>query len=301
MAYGAVGTDTGGSVRMPAALTGTAALKVTTGVISTEGCFGVSHTLDSVGPMARTVSDLVLLFKLLQQTTALRSHPSTPRKELRRLRLGIDNSYYLNPKRMSPGCEKVMNSVLSDLESAGAELCPISLPSIAYAEGAQKAIVLAEVADYHSGELYAQRRNYGSILREDVLPVGDLVLAKDYLAAMRFRFALAREYAAAFEIVDFIVSPGVPFSAYPHGLKRIEWRDGSSDTLFDATWRTSFPSNLVGIPSLCQPCGLAEDGLPIGLQLIAPALHELDLLAVGIMLEEQFSWKFRPPLVGHST
>lgn len=297
MAFATLGTDTGGSVRIPAAFTGTAALKVTTGIISTEGCFGLSSTLDSVGPMARTVADLVVLFELLQQTSSMRSHPSRRRKSLKGLCIGIEESFYLDPMRMSDDCEKVMRATFADLEAAGVELCPISLPSIPYAEAAQKAILLAEAADYHSGELYDQRQNYGAILRGS-LPLGDFVLAKDYLAALRFRFALAREYAAAFETVDFIAAPGVPFAACPHGTQRIKWRDGSDDHLFDAAWRTCFPSNLVGIPSLCQPCGLSDDGLPIGLQLIAPALRELDLLSVGVLLEDEFSWRFRPPLAG---
>ena len=297
MAFAALGTDTGGSVRIPAAFTGTAALKVTTGIISTEGCFGLSSTLDSVGPMARTVADLAVPFELLQQTSPMRSHPSRRRKSLTGLCIGIEESFYLDPMRMSGDCEKVMRATFADLEAIGVELRPISLPSIRYAEAAQKAILIAEAADYHSGELYDQRQNYGAILRGS-LPLGDFVLAKDYLAALRFRFALAREYALAFETVDFIAAPGVPFAACPHGTQRIKWPDGTDDHLFDAAWRTCFPSNLVGMPSLCQPCGLSDDGLPIGLQLIAPALRERDLLSVGAFLEDEFSWRFRPPLAG---
>ena len=294
MAYVALGSDTGGSVRIPAAFTGTAALKVTPGLISTAGCIGVSTTLDSVGPMARTVADLSIPLALLQQTSNMRAKPSTPHMDFKRLRLGIDEQYYMNTDRMSGDCQKIMSTVLSDLQKKGVELVPIKLPSIEYAEAAQKSIVLAEAAHYHSGDRRVLRQHYGKIIKPN-LALGDFVLASDYLTAMNFRLTLAKEYAAAFDAVDFIVAPGVPFSACEHDIDEYTWPDGSASHIFDAAWRSCFPSNLIGIPSLCQPCGLTDAGLPIGLQLIAPPLAEQNLLSVGAMLEREFNWYFKAP------
>ncbi len=295
MAYAALGTDTGGSVRIPAAVTATSALKVTTGLISTEGCFAVSGTLDSVGPMARSVRDLEVLLDLLEQTSALRTKPGKlAGNGVSGLRLGIEEQHFFNRSRMSAECQTVMDSVLSDLESAGIELVPIKLPSIGYAEAAQKAIVLAEAANYHSGRLREFRPLYGSIIKPN-LALGDAVLAGDYLKAMDFRFVLAREFAAAFEDVDFLVTPGVPFAPTTHDVENYVWPDGSSDHIFDAVWRNFFPTNLVGLPSLALPCGLSDVGTPIGLQLIAQPLCERDLLAAGTALTREFSWQFRAP------
>ena len=295
MAYAALGTDTGGSVRIPAAVTATSALKVTTGLISTEGCFAVSGTLDSVGPMARSVRDLEVMLDLLEQTSALRTKPGKlAGNGVSGLRLGIEEQHFFNRSRMSAECQTVMDSVLSDLESIGIELMPVKLPSIGYAEAAQKAIVLAEAANYHSGRLREFRPQYGSIIKPN-LALGDAVLAGDYLKAMDFRFVLAREFAVAFEDVDFLVTPGVPFAPTTHDIENYVWPDGSSDHIFDAVWRNFFPTNLVGLPSLALPCGLSDAGTPIGLQLIAPALCERDLLTAGTTLTREFSWQFRAP------
>jgi len=295
MAYAALGTDTGGSVRIPASVTATSALKVTTGLISTEGCFAVSGTLDSVGPMARSVRDLEVMLDLLEQTGNLRTKPGKLAENgLAGLRLGIEEQHFFNRMRMSAECQTVMDSVLSDLEGAGIELVPVTLPSIGYAEAAQKAIVLAEAANYHSGRLRELRPLYGSIIRPN-LALGDAVLAGDYLKAMDFRFVLAREFATAFEEVDFLVTPGVPFAPTTHDVENYVWPDGSSDHIFDAVWRNFFPTNLVGLPSLSLPCGLSHTGAPIGLQLIAPALCERDLLATGTALTREFAWQFRAP------
>ena len=295
MAYAALGTDTGGSVRIPASVTATSALKVTTGLISTEGCFAVSGTLDSVGPMARSVRDLEVMLNLLEQTSTLRTKPGKlAGNGVSGLRFGIEEQHFFNRSRMSAECQTVMDKVLSDLESAGIELVPVKLPSIGYAEAAQKAIVLAEAANYHSGRLREFRPLYGSIIKPN-LALGDAVLAGDYLKAMDFRFVLAREFVAAFEDVDFLVTPGVPFAPTTHDVENYLWPDGSSDHIFDAAWRNFFPTNLVGLPSLALPCGLADTGTPIGLQLIAPALCERDLLAAGTALTRELSWKFRAP------
>lgn len=295
MAYATLGTDTGGSVRIPAAVTATSALKVTTGLVSTEGAFAVSGTLDSVGPMARSVRDLEVMLDLLEQTSALRSKPATLAKNgVSGLRLGIEEHHFFNQSRMSAECQTVMNSVLSNLELAGIELVPVKLPSIGYAEAAQKAIVLAEAANYHSGDLRKFRPQYGSIIKPN-LALGDAVLAGDYLKAMDFRFILAREFAAAFEDVDFLLTPGVPFAPTTHDIENYVWPDGSSDHIFDAVWRNFFPTNLVGLPGLALPCGLSDSGTPIGLQLIAPALCERYLLAAGTALTHEFDWQFRAP------
>ena len=295
MAYGALGTDTGGSVRIPASVTATSALKVTTGLISTAGCIAVSGTLDSVGPMARSVRDLEIMLNLLEQTGTLRTKPGKlAGNGVSGLRLGIEEQHFFNRSRMSADCQTVMDSVLSDLESVGIELVPIKLPSIGYAEAAQKAIVLAEAANYHSGPLRELRPLYGSIIKPNLV-LGDAVLAGDYLKAMDFRFVLAREFAAAFEYADFVVTPGVPFAPTSHDVENYVWPDGSSDHIFDAAWRNFFPTNLVGLPSLALPCGLSDAGTPIGLQLIAPALCERDLLTAGTALTRKLAWQFRAP------
>ena len=294
MAYAALGTDTGGSVRIPASVTATSALKVT-GLISTAGCIGVSGTLDSVGPMARSVRDLVVMLDLLEKTGKLRTAPARrDHTGLSGLRLGLEEGHFFNHSRMSADCQAALDGVLGNLEAAGIKLVPISLPSIAYAEAAQKAIVLAEAANYHSGPLRERRPCYGSIIRPN-LALGDAVLAADYLKALDFRFVLAREFATAFAKVDLIVTPGVPFAPTSHDLEMYTWPDGSSDHIFDAAWRNFFPTNLVGLPSLSLPCGLLSAGLPIGLQLIGPALGERDLLSTGHALSSEFGWHFRAP------
>lgn len=294
MGYVGLGTDTGGSVRIPASVTGTSALKVTVGAVPTTGVWPLTWTLDTVGPMARTVADLVTPYEVWSRYFSLsRSRQGRP-KRIAEAVLGIDRAYYLQQGRMEPGVYDVFNEALERIEAAGARIVDVSLPLLSQASSAQYLLVLAEASAVHSGAWRNHRAEY-SDQTQGLLALGDTLTAQDYIAALRFRPALFAQYSAAFAEVDFMISPTTPHAATLIGQETLDWPDGSSESLLDACWRFTFPSNLVGIPSLSQPCGLTTEGLPVGLQLIGPPHSETSLLDLGVRLEQDLDWHFIPP------
>lgn len=292
MAFAALGTDTGGSVRIPASVTGISSLKITVGSLSNEGILPLTWTLDGPGPMARTVADLVTPYEVLSGRSRLSARP----RDLKHLRLGIDRDYFLERGRIEPDVYDGFSAALDQLQAAGVEVVDVSMPLLNESAAAQYAIVLGESAAVHSGPLRAQRHLYGTDV-QGFLALGDTLTAQDYLAALRFRAPLYEQFAKAFDQVDFIVSPTTPHVASTIGDSVFTWPDGSSEGLLDACWRFTYPANLVGLPAVCQPSGLTPAGLPVSMQLIGRPNSELDLLAVGTQIEQEMGWYFTPPAV----
>lgn len=293
MAFVALGTDTGGSIREPASFTGTCALKVTEGAISTEGVFPVSWALDTVGPMARHVGDLRLPYEVMAATgNGPRVRPSRHRA-LAGTRLGIDRAYYYETGRIEAGIVEVFDAALERLTAAGVEIVDVSLPQLRGSAATFFAICLAEAAAVHSGELAKNREHYGTDIQA-LVAMGDLVPAQDYIAALRQRAVLRRAFEEVFAEVDFMVSPGTPFTATPPEQQELSYPDGSSESLLDAAIRFTFPSNVAGIPTLCQPCGLTSLGLPVSMQFIGAPYMETALLDMGVLTEEAMNWRFTP-------
>jgi aspartyl-tRNA(Asn)/glutamyl-tRNA(Gln) amidotransferase subunit A len=278
MAWVALGTDTAGSVRIPAACTGTAALKPGSGRVPMGGVFPLSWSLDTVGPHAARVADLELPYRVL----AGERRP-LPTVGLAGLRLGVEQTWYLQRGRIDPPVLELFERVLGELERAGAQLVEVAIPELEGAETAEHAILLAEASAVHDGDRRADRVEYGDEVR-GYFEAGDRVLAIDYIRALRSREVLYDGFVRAFGDIDFAVSPTLPMLPPLIGETAHEWPDGSVGSVGEL-WRHTFPSNLADLPSLSQPCGFAE-GLPVGLQLIGPRDSELGLLALGTAIEE---------------
>jgi aspartyl-tRNA(Asn)/glutamyl-tRNA(Gln) amidotransferase subunit A len=172
----------------------------------------------------------------------------------------------------------------------------VSMPLLKESAAAQYAILLAESAAVHSGPLRDQRPLYSTEV-QGFLALGDTLTAQDYIAALRFRAPLYQQFAAAFDEVDFIVSPTTPHVASVIGDNEFQWPDGSTESLLDACWRFTYPANLIGLPAVAQPCGLTPEGLPVSMQLIGRPNSELELLATGTQIEQEMDWYFAPPAV----
>ncbi len=291
----AIGTDTGGSVRIPASVTGTAALKVTIDKFSTSGVMPLTWTLDTVGPMARRVEDLFEAYAAMSGE-ASRQPSDAPRfADPSQIVVGIDRSYYLEQGRMEPGIYDGFTKAMDELTGLGITIVDVSIPLLRHASAAQYAIVLGEASAAFSGPLRAERPKY-SPESQGYLALGDTLLAQDYLAALRFRKELWDQMRDVFETVDFLIAPGTPHAASLIEQTEFTWPDGSTESLLDACWRFTFPSNLVGIPTTCQPCGVTPEGLPVGFQLIGRPNSEWPLLATAAMLERELEWNFRAPV-----
>lgn len=289
MASFALGTDTGGSVRIPASLCGVASLKTTLGQVPTTGVLPLAWSLDSVGPIARNVADLFLPYASISLRQPEEGSPSWNAARLKNVSVGIDVRYYLDEDRMDPEVFVGFQSAVAHLQSLGVVVKTVEIPSLRYASAAQYAILLSEGASVHDGERRADRDSYGEDVRR-LLAIGDTMLAQDYLAALRYRTEVALDFNRVFAEVDFLISPTTPHAATPNNVQELTWPNGESESLLDAIWRNTFPSNLAGIPSSSQPCGVTHDGLPIGFQVIGPANSEWDILGFAAAVEALSDW-----------
>lgn len=290
----AIGTDTGGSVRIPASVTGTSSIKPTVNKYSTGGVMPLTWTLDTVGPMARRVEDLFEAYAALSGESSTPGSRDPRFADLRQLTVGIDRDYYLEQGRMEPGIYDGFVKAMDAIQSLGVTIVDVSIPLLRDASAAQYAIVLGEASAAFSGPLRDERPKYGTDI-QGYLALGDTLLAQDYLAAVRFRQELWAQMRDVFEKVDFLISPGTPHAASLIEQGEFVWPDGTTESLLDACWRFTFPSNLVGIPSTCQPCGITSEGLPVGFQLIGRPDSEWPLLQAAAALERELAWDFRAP------
>ena len=256
----AIGTDTGGSIRIPAAYCGIVGMKPSFGLVPLDGVFPLSHSLDHAGPLARTVADAALLLAVISGKP-MAATPALPR------RIGVLTCHFST----TPIGQAVTEHVLTRLETlraAGITLQEIDLPGLACANAALVDILLPEAALIHEALLARNPSGYAPGTRAQI-EAGFKTTAAAYLRAKAFQQALRAEVERAFGEVDLLVSPSVPFVA-PHEDPVIV--DGC-----DSEMLASGFANVTGHPSLSLPCGML-DGLPVGLQLTGPLGQDARLL-----------------------
>lgn len=301
LCLGALGSDTGGSVRLPAAYCGVVGLKPTYGRISRQGAVTLAWSLDHAGPLTRTVEDTALLLQVLagpdSSDASTLSAPQPPdyraslSQELSGLRLGLERGAFWT--QLQPGVERAATAALDVLRDQGAELFDVELPSLAMASAALRTIIFAEAAAYHSEWLQTRRESYSPETR-NLLELGLLVPAADYLRAQQARTRLLQEVQAVFDQVDALVLPTAPFTAPPLGSSRVEI-NGVMESIATFQPRWTGPFNLTGLPALSVPCGFDSEGLPIGLQIVGPAWAEPLVLKIGYAYEQATEWHRRRP------
>jgi aspartyl-tRNA(Asn)/glutamyl-tRNA(Gln) amidotransferase subunit A len=283
MCLGAIGTDTAGSIRIPASLCGVVGLKPTHDLVSRHGVVPLSWSLDHVGPMARTVEDVALILEVLAER---RTEPSLGQPPTG-LRLGVPNEFFFDDVNGDVAASVL--GAIDHLGSLGMERREVTLPTVDLAPIAGDAILLPESSAYHARWLRTRPHDYGRDVRT-LLELGEFVLATDYLRAQRVRTAIAQEFARAFETVDVIAAPATPVVAPAHGQRRLE-----KESVLSALCRLNYPANLAGLPALSLPCGFSTTGLPIGLHLMARPYDEATLLRVAHAYEQTTAWHARTP------
>jgi aspartyl-tRNA(Asn)/glutamyl-tRNA(Gln) amidotransferase subunit A len=314
----ATGTDTGGSIRQPAALTGITGLKPTYGRISRYGMVAFASSLDQAGPMAHTAEDCALLLQAMagpdahDATSALRGVPDYPaalEAPLGGLRIGVPAEYF--GAGLDAGTGAAVEAALAELERLGARRVPIALPStdlglavyyvLAPAEASANLARYDGVRYGHRADgvhdldaLYTRSRSegFGAEVRRRIL-IGTYVLSSGYYdayyrKAQQVRRLIRDEFLEAFRDVDLIAGPTAPGPAFALGEKR---SDPVAMYLSDAY---TIPASLAGVPAISVPCGLV-DGLPVGLQLIAPHFEEGRLLAAAHAYQQATDWHLRAP------
>ena len=271
MCFMATGTDTGGSIRIPASFCGVSGLKPTFGKISTAGCRALSESLDHMGPLARTVIDVAASYQAMTGEAGSLELP-------RGLRLGIPQNFFFDHS-----LPEVTAAVHRAAQSSGCEIVPVTIDAGEELVDLALKIIFAEAAD-QMVDLWDRRSDFGA----DVLARFEQGRAQDpvfYLRAQRHRVAAARRFLRVFEHCDVLLTPASPTPAPKIGDNSLHL-GGVEYDLRLATTRVARPINLLGIPALSLPGGLTSDGLPIGLQLLGRHHAEQTLLQVGAQMEQ---------------
>ncbi|MFE7442349.1 amidase [Streptomyces chartreusis] len=289
----ALGTDTGGSIRVPAALNGVVGLKPTYGLVPRHGVTSLSWSLDHVGPITRTVADAAAVLAVLAghdpRDPASFPHTAgdplpaaypeaTGDTDLTGLHVGVPRNHYFD--HVDPQVEAAVRHAIGRLETLGARLVEVEIPMTRYLRATQWGLMVPEATAYHERTLRTVPELYGTDVRV-LLEAGELMTAGDYLRAQRARTLMRREWARMLERVDVIAAPTVPTTAVPADRQTVTWSDGTVESVSDAYVRLSAPANITGVPALSVPVGHDGAGMPIGMQLLGHPLGEAVLLRVG--------------------
>jgi len=297
MCFAAIGTDTGGSIRIPASLCGIVGLKPTYGLVSVEGVVPLAISMDHAGPLARSVTDVCIMLEAVAGKYpggATAPDYRKLRKSIpRRFRLGWPKQYFF--ERVDGEVRQAIDVAAKCFASLGARIEEVSLPHLAESVQASTNMALAEATRYHESQGYfpARQEEYSEDVRNR-LAMGREVRAVDYLSAQAVQRETARELHAAFEEVDAILAPALPIAAPRLGEKELEIA-GERETVRSALVRMNRPANFTGNPAISVPCGFTSTGLPIGLQLIGRHWSEARLLAIALAYEDATEWHKRHP------
>ncbi len=303
MVLGGIGTDTGGSVRGPAAFNGLSGLKVTFGRVPKWGCVPLGYTLDSIGPMARSAWDCAAILNVIAGYDARDFTASTEPVDdyvegisagIGGLRVGVPTGYFFDHPELQDGQKEAVEAVIAKLEDLGADVREVDLPHSDLAREANTVTMLSEALAYHGPDMGSERwSEYGSSTR---MRVGRAALfsASDYVQAQRFRSWYAREASRVMAEVDVLVTPTGPDTA-PLASAMTDPALSFTQPSFTA------PFSLLGYPALAIPAGFSDGGLPFSAQIVGAPFAEALLLRAGHVYQQETDWHLRvPPIVEQS-
>jgi len=319
MAPAATGTDTGGSIRQPAALTGVCGLKPTYGLVSRYGMIAFASSLDQGGPLARSAADLALLMNVMaghdrRDSTSIERPREDYARELnlplKGLRIGLPAEYL--GAGVEPGVLKCVREAIAWFESQGARTLPVELPNTGLAVPVYYVIAPAEASsnlsrfdgvryghrakDYADlTDMYCRTRaeGFGAEVKRRIL-IGTYVLSHGYydayyLKAQKVRRLIAKDFAEAFQRCDVIMGPTSPTTAFPLGAKTEDPVQMYLNDIF------TIPAPLAGLPGLSIPCGFDAKGLPVGLQIMGNYFAEAKMLGMAHQYQRATDWHRRVP------
>ena len=281
----ALGSDTGGSVRIPAAGCGISGIKPTFDLVDVAGILPLSWSFDVAGPMARTAADLAILLQAMSRQT---TEVMIARVESARIgRLGGPGF------ESSPDVDRAVDAAIDEFVSHGATIDRLGVDDMKLGFDAWKVILHAEAASYHSDMLASQRDHYAKgVLTQ--LEAGRTISATDYLQAQRFRREFNNRIACLFNDVDVLALPTLPITAPVAGEHHVTIA-GEQTTAQDAMTRLPWLANFTGLPALSVPCGFGDDGLPVALSLIGKPGTDFELLALGDAYQNTTDWHLTAP------
>jgi Asp-tRNA(Asn)/Glu-tRNA(Gln) amidotransferase A subunit family amidase len=288
----AMGTDTGGSIRIPSGLTGLVGLKPTFGRVSKRGVAPLSWSLDHTGPMTRTVADAALVFQAIAGYDAADpdavDEPVTDvlaglDAGVEGLRIGVPRNFFFDG--VAPEVGDAVAAALDVLAGAGAVLVDVTVPDVELTPEAVTAIVGVEAALIHQEEMRTRPQDYTEDTRRR-LAAGSMIPGTAYVAALHQRRRVAAGFRVAMSEVDILATPTLPVTAPPYG---------SSPDVMSVLSRLTAPMNAAGLPALAVPCGFGADTLPASLQLVGRPFDEATVLRAGQAFQQRTDWHTKQP------
>src|SRR6195256_5841494 len=300
LTFAALGSDTGGSIRMPAHFCGVTGLKTTVGRISRAGAMPLSQSLDTVGPLARTVLDCALLLGLMAGADAddptavggpLPDYMAATRGSIKGLRIGVPTAFYVDD--LDPEVARVLDETIATLRQEGAEIVSVELPDQGQLQGACQLVLAAEAAALHKRWMIERPQDYGAqvLMR---LQNGLAIPGVSYLEAMRWRGPALAAYLAAVTGTDAVLVPVGPVPA-PTIAESDVGNSPNAEAVIQRLTRFTRPVNYLGLPSLAVPAGFTKTGLPVGMQLIGRPFDEATLLRIGAAFQRATDFHDRVP------
>ncbi len=294
---GALGSDTGGSVRNPASSCGIVGLKPTYGLVSRRGVFPLSFTLDHVGPLTRTVADAALMLDAIaghdpadpgSAATGARHYPRMLDRGVRDLRIGFVRHFHETDMPAHPEVTAALEDVEHVLQAAGAEVRTVTLPSLTEFAGVNRIILCSEAWSIHAAWLRERPGDYGKLARRRLMP-GAFMTAGDYVGAQRRRTQMIAAVEDVLRDVDVLLCASSMDPA-----SRI---DDAEETARTYSRQARTPFNVTGHPALAMMAGLATNGLPVSVQFVGRYFDEATVLRVAAAYERATSWhKNHPPI-----
>jgi len=293
---GALGSDTGGSIRTPSSHCSVVGIKPTYGRVSRQGVVPLSWSLDHAGPMARTVEDCAILLQAIaghdakdsaSANVAVPDFRAGLKQGIKGLRIGVPRDNWFNEQKgTDPQTEAVFNDALKTLESLGAMFVEIDGRPFAIARKANQTILVAEAYAYHEKRFHEAPEKFGSSVRTRMLE-GAFLSAADYITALRGRTALNEQIRANFSRVEVFATPTAPRP--PEAFASMDPNEQNLRPNF------TNPFNLTGLPAISVPCGFTQGELPVGLQIVARPFEEATAFRIAYAYEQATEWHERRP------
>ena len=300
LTFAALGSDTGGSIRMPAHFCGVTGLKTTVGRVSRAGAMPLSQSLDTVGPLARTVLDCALLLGLMAGADAddptavagsLPDYLAATREAIKGLKIGVPSAFYVDD--LDPEVERILDDTITVLKREGADIVQVELPDQRQLTAACQLVLAVEATAFHKRWMIERPQDYGpQVLMR--LQNGLAIPGVSYLEAMRWRGPALAAYLAAVVGVDAVIAPVAPVAA-PTIAESDVGNSPDAEAVIQRLTRFTRPVNYLGLPSLAIPSGFTKSGLPVAMQLIGRSFDEAMLLRIGAAFQRVTDFHARVP------
>jgi aspartyl-tRNA(Asn)/glutamyl-tRNA(Gln) amidotransferase subunit A len=300
LTFAALGSDTGGSIRMPAHFCGVTGLKTTVGRVSRAGAMPLSQSLDTVGPLAQTVEDCALLLSVMAgadpedptaSTLPVPDYLAATGGSIKGLKIGVPTTFYVDD--LDAEVARVLDETIAVLKKQGAEIVQVELPDQRQLTAACQLVLAAEAAAFHKRWMIERPQDYGpQVLMR--LQNGLAIPAVSYLEAMRWRGPALAAYLAAVSGTDAVLAPVAPVPA-PTIAESDVGNSPDAEAVIQRLTRFTRPINYLGLPSLSIPAGFTANGLPVGMQLIGRSFDEAMLLRIGAAFQRATDFHDRVP------